>query len=57
MDSQWVGGTKDCSLHLGHMTKMATMPSYGKKNFKNLLRHQRASGPGAWYAAFGTWAQ
>ena len=23
-----VGGTKDCSRHLGHMTKMAAMPIY-----------------------------
>ena len=25
----WVGGTKFCSRHLGHMTKMAAMPIYG----------------------------
>ena len=26
----WVGGTKVCSNGLGHMTKMAAMPIYGK---------------------------
>ena len=45
MWSPWVGGTKFCSRHLGHMTKMAAMPIYGKKflPFKNLLlQNQRA---------------
>ena len=48
-------GTKACSLHLGHMTKMAALPIFGKKKntFKNLLQNQRASGPRAWYAALG----
>ena len=26
----WVGGTKVCSRHLGHVTKMAATPIYGK---------------------------
>ena len=26
----WVGGTKVCSRHLGHMTKLAASPIYGK---------------------------
>ena len=30
----WVGGTIFCSRHLGHMTKMATMPIYGKNPSK-----------------------
>ena len=30
LDPQWVEGTKVCLLHLGNMTKMATMPIYGK---------------------------
>ena len=30
-------GMKICINELGHMTKMASMPTYGKKNFKNLL--------------------
>ena len=28
--ASWVGGTKVCSQHPGHMTKMATTPIYGK---------------------------
>ena len=34
---------------LGHMTKMAAMPIYGK----NLLWNQRASDLRAWYATSG----
>ena len=34
MESQWDGGTKACSRGLGHMTKMATMPIYGKNTSK-----------------------
>ena len=30
VEPPWVGGTKFCSRHLGHMTKMASMPIYGK---------------------------
>ena len=30
----WVGGTIFCSRHLGHMTKMAAMPIYGKNPSK-----------------------
>ena len=30
MESPWDGGTKVCSNGPGHMTKMATMPIYGK---------------------------
>ena len=30
VESPWVGGTKVCSRHLGHMTKMAATPTYGK---------------------------
>ena len=33
MEPPWDGGTKVCSTGHGHMTKMATMPVYGK-NFK-----------------------
>ena len=31
-----------CSNGPGHMTKMATMPIYGKNPFKNLLQNQKA---------------
>ena len=30
VEPPWVCGTKVCSRHLGHMTKMATTPIYGK---------------------------
>ena len=30
VEPPWVGGTIFCSRHLGHMTKMATTPIYGK---------------------------
>ena len=30
----WEGGTNFCSRHLGHMTKMAAMPIYGKNPSK-----------------------
>ena len=30
MEPPWVGGTKVCSRHLGHMTKMTAAPIYGK---------------------------
>ena len=29
VEPYWVGGTKVCSRHVGHMTKMAAMPIYG----------------------------
>ena len=34
----WVGGTKVCSRHLGHMTKMAATPIYGKNPSKVFSR-------------------
>ena len=34
VEPPWVGGTKVCSRHLGHMTKMAAMPEYGKNTSK-----------------------
>ena len=30
VEPPWVGGTIFCSRHLGHMTKMAATPIYGK---------------------------
>ena len=39
----------------GHMTKMATMPIYGKKPFKNLLLQNRLDNfHETWYVASGT---
>ena len=34
MEPQWDGGTKVCSRGLGHMTKMAATPMYGKNPSK-----------------------
>ena len=34
VEPHWVGGTKVCSRHLGHMTKMAATPIYGKNPSK-----------------------
>ena len=34
MEPPWVGGTKVCSRHLGHMTKMVATPIYGKNPSK-----------------------
>ena len=40
--------------YFGHMTKMAAMPIYGKKPFKNLLLQNReADDLGTWYVALG----
>ena len=34
VEPPWVGGTKFCSRHMGHMTKMAATPIYGKNPSK-----------------------
>ena len=45
---------KNYTKHLGHMTKMAATPVYGKKPFKNLLlQNQEANDLGTWYVASG----
>ena len=50
-----VGGTKVCLRHLGHMTKMAAMPIYGKNPSKNILLHNRQDDfHETWYVASGT---
>ena len=38
VEPPWVGRTKGCSRHLGHMTKMAATPIYGKNPSKILSR-------------------
>ena len=38
---------------LGHMTKMVTMPIYGK-NFKNLLQNQKSYDLETWHVSLGT---
>ena len=47
----WVGGTKVCSRHLGHMTKMAATLIYGKNPSKNFLQNRRADFHETWYVA------
>ena len=36
---------------IGHMTKMATMPIYGKNPLKIYFWNQKANGFGTWYVA------
>ena len=43
VEPPWVGGTKVCSRHLGHMTKMAATPIYGKNPSK--IFFSRTGGP------------
>ena len=50
-------GNKSLLKWSGHMTKMATMPIYGK-NLKNLLlRNQKVDDRETWYAASGAGVQ
>ena len=35
VEPPWIGGTKFCSRHLGHITKMAATPIYGKNPSKS----------------------
>ena len=41
VEPPWVGGTKFCSRHLGHMTKMAATPIYGKNLSKIFFSRTR----------------
>ena len=43
VEPPWVGGTKFCSQHVGHMTKMAAMSIYGKTPSK--IFFSRTGGP------------
>ena len=54
VEPPWEGGTKIWSNGLGHMTKMATMPIYGKNLKNHLLWNQKADDLESWYAALGT---
>ena len=47
---KWVVAFKFCSLYLGHMTKMAATPIYGK----NLHQKHWADFHETWYVASGT---
>ena len=57
MEPQWDGGTKVWSNDPRHWPGWPPR-QYKVKTLKNLLlRNQRASDLGAWYALLGTWAQ
>ena len=43
VEPPWVGGTKFCPRHLGHVTKMAATPIYGKNPSK--IFFSRTGGP------------
>ena len=43
MEPQWVGGKKVCLRSLGHLTKMAATPIYGKNPSK--IFFSRTNGP------------
>ena len=51
VEPPWEGGTKVYINGLGHMTKMAAMPIYGKNL---LLQNRRADFHKTWYVASGT---
>ena len=51
VEPSWDGGTKVCSNGPGHMTKMATMPIYGKNLKKSSSPEPKADDLEAWYAA------
>ena len=53
VESPWVGRTKVCLRHLGHVTKMAATSIY--KTFNNLLLwNRRADFHETWYVALET---
>ena len=51
MEPPWDGGTKSCSNGPGHMTKMTTMPIYGKNL---LLQNRMTDDLENWYTALST---
>ena len=53
MEPPWEGGTKVYINGLGHMTKMAAMPIYGKNLKKLLLQNQKSYDLETWHVASG----
>ena len=54
VEPPWVGGTKVCLRHLGHMTKMVATPIYGKNPSKIFFsRTGRPIFAKTWYVALG----
>ena len=51
VEPPWVGGTKVCSRHLGHMTKMATKP---RPYIVKTLQKSSPEPAVTWYVASGT---
>ena len=47
---------KICTNCIGHMTKMATIPIYGKTPLNIFSGTKKANGLGTWYVALGMWA-
>ena len=45
-----------CSRHLGHMTEMATISIYCKKNLKSYFQNLGTDFHETWYVALETWA-
>ena len=55
VEPPWVGGTKVCSRHLGHMTKMATTPINGKNPSQIFFSPEPKSHcHQTWHVAWGT---
>ena len=53
VEPPWVGGTNICLRHLGHMTKMAATPIYGKNTSLFFLQNWQAEFHKTWYVASG----
>ena len=53
VEPPWEGGMKVCINGLGHMTKMAAMPIYGKNLQKLLLQNQKSYDLETWHKASG----
>ena len=57
VEPPWVGGRIFFLRHLGHMTKMAATPIYGKNPSKNLLlQNRQVDFYETWFVASGTLA-
>ena len=56
VEPPWDGGTKVCIWGPGHMTKVATMPIYGKNPSKIFSGTAGPICDETWYVASGTWA-
>ena len=55
VEPPWVGGTPVCSRGLGHMTKMAAMPIYGKKKLQKSSPEPKGQRPCGLVCSIGDW--